>query len=116
MNTLRIALGLFAALILAGRSAPAQQPAADTGRKAPPTYRREVPDSLRAQAKVGEDSARGLALARVPGGTVRALELEREHGKLIWSFDIRVVGKPGIIEVNVNALDGSIVGVEHEAH
>jgi len=109
MSTLRITLGLAAAVILAGGSAAAQQPAAAT-------YKREVPDSLRAQAKVSEDSARGLALVRVPGGTVQALELEREHGKLIWSFDIKVGGKPGITEVNVNALDGSIVGIEHEAH
>jgi uncharacterized membrane protein YkoI len=102
--------------IFAGRTAAAQQPAADTGHKAAPAYTREVPDSLRAQAKVSEDSARGLALARAPGGVVQALELEREHGRLIWSFDIKVAGKSGITEVNVDARDGSIVGIEHEAH
>jgi uncharacterized membrane protein YkoI len=116
MTTNRIAFGLATALLLGGGAAAAQQPAADTGLTAAPAYAREVPDSLRAQAKVSEDSARGLALARAPGGTVQALELEREHGKLIWSFDIKIAGKPGITEVNVNALDGSIVGVGHEAH
>ena len=117
MTTNRIALGLATALLVGSAAAAAQQPAAaDTGHKAAPTYTREVPDSLRAQAKVSEDSARGLAFARVPGGTVQAVELEREHGQLIWSFDIKVAGKPGITEVNVNALDGSIVGIEHEAH
>jgi hypothetical protein len=30
--------------------------------------------------------------------------LEREHGKLIYSFDIRVPGKPGIEEVQVSAI------------
>jgi uncharacterized membrane protein YkoI len=116
MTTPRIALGWATALILGGGTAAAQQPAADTTHQAAPTYRREVPESLRAQAKVSEDSARGLALARAPGGVVEERELEREHGRLIWSFDIKVAGKPGITEVNVNAFDGSIVGVEHEAH
>ena len=109
MTTNRIALGLATALLFGGGTAAAQQPAA-------PSYTRDVPDSLRALAKVSEDSARVLALARAPGGTVKEVELEREHGKLIWSFDIKVAGKPGITEVNVNALDGSIVGIEHEAH
>lgn len=116
MTTNRIALGLATVLLFGGGAAAAQQPAADTGHKAAPAYTREVPDSLRAQAKVSEDSARGVALAHAPGGTVQGLELEREHGRLIWSFDIKIAGKPGITEVNVNALDGSIVGVEHEAH
>ena len=117
MTTNRIALGLATAMLFAGGALAAQQPtAADTGHKAAQTYKREVPDSLRSQAKVSEDSARVLALARAPGGAVQALELEREHGKLIWSFDIKIAGKPGITEVNVNALDGSIVGIEHEAH
>jgi uncharacterized membrane protein YkoI len=109
MTTNRIALGLATALLVGGGIASAQQTAA-------PTYKREVPEGLRAQAKVTEDSARGLALAQAPGGVVQALELEREHGRLIWSFDIKITGKPGITEVNVNALDGSIVGIEHEAH
>jgi uncharacterized membrane protein YkoI len=115
---MRIAIILTATALLTvggASAAMAQQPAAtDTAHKA--TYTREVPDSLLAQAKVGEDSARALALHRVPGGAVQALELEREGGKLIWSFDIKVEGKPGITEVNVDALDGAIVDVAHEAH
>jgi len=33
---------------------------------------------------------------------------------LIWSFDLTVAGKPGVEEVEVDALTGKIVGVEHE--
>ncbi len=55
-----------------------------------------------------------VAMARVPGSTVAALELEREHGLLIWSFDLMVAGKPGIEEVEVDALTGKIARVEHE--
>lgn len=110
MNGLPIAASIALVLGASAGAAAGQQPSG------PAAYHREVPAVLLAQAKISEDSARGLALARAPGGTVQALELEREHGKLIWSFDIKIAGKPGITEVNVNALDGSIVGVEHEAH
>ena len=83
---------------------------------APPAYKRDVPDSLAAKVKVSEDSARAIALRRVPGGTIQALELEREGGTLLYSWDIKVAGKPGITEVHVNALTGRILSVEHESH
>lgn len=87
------------------------------GAQAPqkPAYKRDVPAKLAKQAKVSEDSARGIAQAKVPGGTVQALELENEKGKLIYSFDFKVAGKDGIEEVTVNALDGSVVSVAHES-
>jgi len=104
-----ITLGLVAVLsILTVRSLAAQQPAR--------TYKRDVPAALLSQAKVSEDSARKVAMTRVPGSTVAALELEREHGLLIWSFDLAVAGKPGIEEVEVDALTGKIARVEHEKH
>jgi len=87
----------------------AQQPAA-------PAYKRDVPDSLAAKAKISEDSARAIALRRVPGGTIQELELEREGGRLLYSWDIKVAGKPGITEVHVSAITGRILSVEHEGH
>ena len=103
-----ITLGLVAVLsMITGRGLGGQQPAA-------PAYKREVPADLLAQTKISEDSARTIALKRIPGGAVKALELEREHGLLIWSFDLAVAGKPGIEEVEVDALTGKIVGVAHE--
>ncbi len=80
-----------------------------------PSYRREVPARLLRQAKVTEDSALKVAQARIPSGTVQALELENENHRLIWSFEFKVRDLPGTYEVNVDALDGSLVGkVEHE--
>jgi uncharacterized membrane protein YkoI len=90
-------------------AALAQQPTA-------PAYKRDVPARLAAHAKVSEDSARVIALQRVPGGTVQALELEREGGVLLYSWDIKVAGKPGTTEVHVDALTGRILAVEHEGH
>ena len=69
---------------------------------------------LQAQAKVTEAQARTLALTKAPGGKVKSSELEEENGHLIWSFDITMPGTKNITEVNVDAKDGSIVGVDIE--
>jgi uncharacterized membrane protein YkoI len=74
-----------------------------------PSYRRTVPDSLVAQARITEDSARTLALSKVPNGVIQTLTLERRRGKLVWSFAIRDPAKPGNTQVLVDALDGSIM-------
>lgn len=71
--------------------------------------------ALKAQAKVGADSARAVALRAVPHGRVASAELEREHGKLIYSFDIAVAGKSGVEEVHVDAMTGAVVAHEHES-
>lgn len=66
------------------------------------------------QAKISMAKAKATALAKVPHGTIRSSELEREKGKLIYSFDIKVPGRSGIEEVNVDAMDGSVLAVTHE--
>jgi len=70
--------------------------------------------ALQREAKIPEATARATALAQVPNGTVKSSELEREHGKLIYSYDISVPGKTGVEEIAVNAIDGSVVAREHE--
>jgi hypothetical protein len=82
--------------------------------KTKPAVRTDVPASLAKQAKITLETARATALAKVPGGEVRSEELEKEHGKLIYSFDIEVAGTPGVTEVNVSAIDGKVLAVEHE--
>ena len=67
-----------------------------------------------AQAKIGPEQARTTALRAVPG-TVQAAELETEHGRLVYSYEIVRPGHRGITEVNVSAMDGSIVNM-HRAH
>jgi uncharacterized membrane protein YkoI len=80
-----------------------------------PAYKREIPSALSKQAKVSEDSAAAIVRAKVPDGTIQSVELEHERGKLIYSYDVKIAGKSGIEEVNVNAMDGTVVGVEHES-
>jgi len=75
----------------------------------------ETQADLQKEAKISEETARATALKEVPNGTVKSSELEREKGKLIYSYDITVPGKSGVEEVNVNAVDGSLVGKTHES-
>jgi len=98
---------LSAAVLIAlvAGTAGAQQPAAKPSKK---------DADLHAQAKVSEDSARAIALKVVPGATVKEGELEKEKGKLIWSFDLKVAGKKGIEEVQVDAITGKVISHEHE--
>jgi uncharacterized membrane protein YkoI len=74
----------------------------------------ETKASLQKEVKVSEATARATALKEVPNGVVKSSELEREGGKLIYSYDITVPGKTGTEEVNVNAIDGSVVAKQHE--
>src|SRR6266852_9663339 len=67
---------------------------------------------LARQAKITKEQAKETALKRAPG-TVESAELEKEHGKLVYSFDIRN-DKGTIDEVQVSAITGKIVRVEHE--
>jgi hypothetical protein len=69
---------------------------------------------LVAEAKIKETEARATALAQVKNGTVKSEELEREHGHLIYSYDIEVPGKSGIDEVNVDAMTGTVIAKTHE--
>lgn len=60
------------------------------------------------------DAARKVALERVPGGKIQDEELEREAGRLVYSFEISVPGKDGAQEVLVDAHAGGIVSVSPE--
>ena len=74
----------------------------------------ETMAQLRAEAKVTEKAARATAIAQVPGGTVKSGELEREGGKLLYSFDIASKGKAGIDEVQIDAITGTVLSNKHE--
>jgi uncharacterized membrane protein YkoI len=69
---------------------------------------------MQAQAKITKEQAQETALAKAPGGTIKEGELEKEGGKLIWSFDIATPGTKDTTEVNVDAITGGIVSVSTE--
>jgi uncharacterized membrane protein YkoI len=101
-----ITLIMITAAILMAGAAPAS---------AVPKTRQENNEAqarLRREAKVTMEQARETALKRAPG-TVESSELEREHKQLVYSFDIRN-SKGTITEVQVSAITGKVVRVEHE--
>ncbi|MBA2685592.1 MAG: PepSY domain-containing protein [Gemmatimonadaceae bacterium] len=100
------AAAVFAAITLCG----AQSTAAQTAQ-----YKRDVPDSLAKAATVTEAVATAAAQKRVPKGTIQAMELERENGHLLYSYDFKTTGKSGIDEVNVDANTGKVLHVGHES-
>ncbi|MEY2494661.1 MAG: hypothetical protein QOJ45_1153 [Verrucomicrobiota bacterium] len=69
---------------------------------------------LMKEAKVSKSQAEKTALGKVPHGVIKSEELEREHGKLVWSFDIATTGTKNITEVQVDAKTGKIVSVKVE--
>ena len=97
-------IALIAAFMLATLNAYAQT-----------TYKKDIPSALAKEAKVDEATAAAAARARVPNGIIRSVELEREKGRLIYSYDFTVTGKKGVEEVNVDAASGKVVATEHES-
>jgi hypothetical protein len=75
---------------------------------------KESKEALQAQAKISQADAQATALAQVPNGTVKDSELEKEHGKLIWSFDVATPSSKDITEVNVDAISGKVVSMDKE--
>jgi len=103
-------LGAAATIGVAAHPLAAQQDTSHHVRKAA-----QKANSLKAQARITEDSARVIALAGLPAGSmVRESELEREKGTIVWSFDIKAPGRTGIEEVLVSALDAHVVSKSHE--
>ena len=58
---------------------------------------------------------RNIGLRNIEVADTKICSIDGENGKLIYSFAITVPGKSGVEEVNVNAIDGSVVGTEHES-
>ncbi|HMJ17064.1 MAG TPA: PepSY domain-containing protein [Gemmatimonadaceae bacterium] len=119
-KAIAVAVALAATTAVAGAQGTstyktAVKPATQSTTKRHATVKKaDTQASLRKEAKVSEATARATALKEVPNGVVKSSELEREGGKLIYSYDITVPGKTGIDEVNVNAVDGSVVAKQHE--
>ena len=76
---------------------------------------KESEAQLQAQAKISKADAEKTALAKVPGGTIKEGGIEKEKGKLIYSFDITTPGTTDITEVNVDAITGEVVAVDKES-
>lgn len=74
----------------------------------------ETDAQLLKEAKVQRAQAEKTALAKVSNGKITSGEIERENGKLIWSFDIAKSGAKNITEVQVDAMTGAIASMKVE--
>lgn len=68
---------------------------------------------LAKQAKITMAQAREIAQKRA-SGKIEGEELEKEHGKLLYSFDIRN-SKGTITEVQVDAITGKLLSAQEES-
>jgi uncharacterized membrane protein YkoI len=68
------------------------------------------------QAKISKADAEKIAMAKVPNGTIKEAELEKENGHLQWSFDMAAPGQAEdtVTEVNVDAITGDVISVGTE--
>jgi hypothetical protein len=62
--------------------------------------------ALSKEAKITMEQAQKTALAK-EAGKIQSKEIEREKGKLIYSFDVKMAD--GVHEVNVDAMTGEVV-------
>jgi hypothetical protein len=69
---------------------------------------------LMKQVSVSRHEAETTARTKVPDGVLKSAELEKEHGKVVWSFDFARPGTKDVTEVQVNAKNGDIVSVKNE--
>lgn len=75
----------------------------------------ETQADLEKEAKISMVTARAMARKEVAGAAIASGEIEREGGKLIYSFDMKTKGKSGIDEVNIDAMTGQLISKAHEA-
>jgi uncharacterized membrane protein YkoI len=62
---------------------------------------------------VTEAMAREIALKRVPEGTVRDIDLERENGLAIWEVEILTAGQRGHHVLHIDAMSGDVILFKH---
>jgi uncharacterized membrane protein YkoI len=112
MKLISLTAGVVALLASVGPMAHAQ---AKSPTPAATKYKRDLPAKLVKEAKITEETAATTALKAVPNGKISSVELEKEDGKFIYSYDVKVPGKSGIEEVHVDAITGELVSNVHES-
>src|SRR5437879_6177613 len=70
---------------------------------------------LMKQATVTKGKAEQIALAKVSHGIAKSAEIEKEKGRIVWSFDIARPGTHDITEILVDAKTGKIISTQTES-
>ena len=114
MRTTRLATLIVFAIATSAVAAGAQQATQQATQHPSHHAKVETQAQLEKEARITMVQARALATKTVPGAQIQAGEIEREGGKLIYSFDMKTQGKTGIDEVNIDAMTGTVIGNQHE--
>jgi uncharacterized membrane protein YkoI len=76
---------------------------------------KEARKGLASRARLSCADARAIALHQVKAkSAVKSAELEEEHGRLVYSFDLVQPGRAGVEEVQVDARTREVVSIKHE--
>ena len=110
-----LCMGLAAGLFAGCASDNEKGEKGESGEKAETGQKADSQAKLMSQAKISKDDAEEIAQSKVPNGTIKESELERENGHLQWSFDMTVPGEKDITEVNIDAISGQVLNIGHEA-
>jgi len=70
-----------------------------------------IKGSLLKQASVTRSEARTIALSQIQDGKILHTDLRKEHGKIIWFFDVSRPGTKKITAVQVDAKSGNILSL-----
>lgn len=118
------ARGLFFAATLLLASCSSDDTTAGTAEQAGPAPRGDIQpgvaqleeDSpgLLAQATISDAAARAVALERVPDGQIVEAEIEKESGRVIFKYRLRVVSERLRVDVDIDAKTGAIVDLDKE--
>ena len=109
-----VAFVLLGGLPTRAQSTPAKESKEGTTTQSPEKKVSAEQAKLQSQAKITMDQAREIALKKAQG-EVKSSELEKESGKIVYSFDIQQPNEKKITEVQVSAIDGSIVRIRKES-
>ena len=58
---------------------------------------------------ISEADARKIALRELPNGSIKEIDLEREHGMVVWEIDVTIPGEKGFRELVIDANTGQVM-------
>lgn len=69
---------------------------------------------LLAQATISDAAARAVALERFPNGQIVDAEIDEDHGRVMYKYQLHVASERRTVDVNIDAKTGAIVAVEED--
>ncbi len=110
----RFALVTLTTAAVADAEAGAHPVAQSGTQAAAPPVKESKPGLLR-RAAVASDPTTRTAMQPVPNDEIEEAEIEQETGRLVYSYDVKLPGKPDVDEMLVDSQTGAVVSHTHES-